>query len=424
MTGLYGSGNIGDLLARLLGSNEVKHLASYGSGKINSLMPQIGGPLRSGSSGGSSQPGAAPRSLGQWVQPQDNSTGINGALGAVANFFGQGQDPLQALYQQLLGQLTSPVGQPQAPDQDAIMRRVQAAINPIYDTREENATNTTNRGTQQVGQMYKALADDYKQLAPQQVAQAAQNKKQIEDLYGQLKTNIQGDYSRVSKEQGDLFKSLGIESALPDVLAKQNPGVEDALTSASQTQTQQEQRYQDIGNIDQQYFEEGATNAPLTGNNIATSMVDKLQDYINQAEGERTAGIQSAFNDQYGQAQSQYQTQLGQANQETNQHQSMLWQILQSQMNQKSQPVTSDSFLGSLPPQVAQQVGNAYTSLERSPEAVYGKVEDPRSPVPGTFVQTTPEWYMQQADEMFKQGQIDAATHQALLMYLQLQLKQ
>jgi hypothetical protein len=58
--------------------------------------------------------------------------------------------------------------------------------------------------------------------------------------------------------------------------------------------------------------------------------------------------------------------------------------------------------------------------LERSPEAIYGKVQDPRSPVPGTFVQTTPEWYLSQADKMYQQGQIDASTHQALIMYLQL----
>ena len=38
-------------------------------------------------------------------------------------------------------------------------------------------------------------------------------------------------------------------------------------------------------------------------------------------------------------------------------------------------------------------------------------------------VETTPEWYMAQADQMLQSGQIDPATHQALLMYMQLYFK-
>jgi hypothetical protein len=96
--------------------------------------------------------------------------------------------------------------------------------------------------------------------------------------------------------------------------------------------------------------------------------------------------------------------------------------MLQGQVNGKQQSLTPDSFMSGLPPQVQQAVAGAYTQLQRSPEAVYGKVEDKRNPVPGTYVETTDQWYMAQADEMFKRGEIDATTLQALQMFLQLNM--
>ena len=88
----------------------------------------------------------------------------------------------------------------------------------------------------------------------------------------------------------------------------------------------------------------------------------------------------------------------------------------------KQQELTPDSFMASLDPRIQQSVAGAFTQLQRSPEAIYGKVEDPRNPVPGTFVETTPEWYLAQADEMLKRGQITPEQHQALLMYIQLSM--
>ncbi|HEY0771980.1 MAG TPA: hypothetical protein VGD31_16755, partial [Sphingobacteriaceae bacterium] len=84
------------------------------------------------------------------------------------------------------------------------------------------------------------------------------------------------------------------------------------------------------------------------------------------------------------------------------------------------QELTPDTFMAGLPGNIQQSVAGAFTRLQRSPEAVYGKTVDPRNPVPQSFVETTPNWYLLQADEMLKRGEIDATTHQALIMYLQL----
>jgi hypothetical protein len=413
--GLFGGDDIGALLARLVQSPRVQYIGrQFG----NAAQNQSSGPLRLGHGG------MGNRSASGGSFPNIGAA-ISDAARQAVDLSGRGQqveqsDPLMDLYQQLLEQLQSPVNMPTGVDKEDLMNQVRKAIDPIYDQRAKSAEARTGRATGQVKDMYRALSNDYERLAPEQIAQADAAKQEIESLYGSLRSNIKGDYARVSDEQGELFKSLGIEAALPDVLEEQQAPVEDALVAAAENQAGQEQRYMDMGQMDSTYYREGSPNATMTGNEISTDMLSQLQDYLGQVEAERTSGIQSAYADQLNQA----NTQLGQAQQsaqsETARRQEMLWQMLQGQMNQKQQPLTPDSFMGQLPPNMQQSVAGAFTQLQRSPEAVYGKVEDKRNPVPGSFVETTPEWYMAQADEMLKRGQIDPQTHQALLMYLQL----
>lgn len=334
------------------------------------------------------------------------------------------ENPLLDLYAQLIDQLQQPANVPTGIDTGDLMEQIKKAINPIYDQRAKAAEERSGRYRKEVTGMYKALADDYKQLAPEQLQQAAQSQDQIQDLYGQLRSNIKGDYARVSKDQANEFQRLGIEQALPDVLAEQQAPVQDALIAAAENQAQQQQRYMDIGNTDAEYYREGSPNAILTGNNVKTDMLAELGNYLDQIEAERTAGIQGGYLDQLSQAQNRLAQQQQTAYAENNRRQQMLWEMLQSQLGMgsggKQQALTPDSFMGSLPPELQQGVARSFTQLQRSPESVYGKVEDPRNPVPGTFVDTSPEWYLSQADELLKRGEIDPQTHQALLMYMQL----
>lgn len=419
--GFFDAGlSIGDALARLVSSprmqypaSQVKRFIPYTSGPIHPTRGNVNFGTNSSGSGGFNS-GAMPRfgdAIGQ----------IAGILGNGSQQQQQSQDPLMSLYEQLINQLQQPVNMPTGIDTANLMEQVKKAINPIYDQRASSAESRTGRARKDVKGMYQALADDYERLAPQQIAQADAAKKEIEQLYGTLRSNIKGDYSRVSEEQSELFKSLGIEAALPDVLEDQSAPVEEALVAGSENEAQQKQRYMDMGQIDSTYYREGSPNATMTGNEISTDMLSQLQEYLNQVEAERSSGIQTSYMDQLGQAQNQ----LGQAQQaaqgETARRQEMLWQMLQGSMAGKQQAeLNPDTFMSQLPQEMQQSVGGAFTRLQRSPEAVYGKVEDKRNPVPGTFVETTPEWYMSQADEMLKRGEIDETTHQALLMYLQL----
>lgn len=414
---------VAEALARLVSLPGVRTTAN----QLRGIIPQASGPFQLPSAPSSQhQSTGASFNLGQ-IAGHAAGQGVLGAIAALKNGSLQQQqpvDPLMQLYSQLIDKLQQPAAGPNPIDTQALMQQVQKAINPIYDSREQAATANTNRATHDVQNMYGQLSQDYQNLAPQQLQQAAAAQDQVKQLYGQLKSNIEGSYSRVAQEQGDLFNKLGIQAALPDVLAKQAPAVQQASIAADENQAQQQQRYMDMGQADSTYYREGAPNAVLRGNEVSTGMLNKLQDYINQAEGDRAAGIQTSYMDQLGQAQNQFSSAQNAANSETARRQDMLWQMLQSQIGPKQQvALTPDTFMGSLPQGIQQSVAGAFTQLQRSPEAIYGKVQDPRSPIPGTFVATTPQWYMQQADAMLQSGQIDAATHQALLMYIQLTQK-
>lgn len=395
--------------AKFIG-NQFKQALPFGAGPIQSRQ-QYGNP-------GGGMFGASAGGLGGMLR----HVGSRAGAGQNPNMPQQGSDPLMDLYAQLLEQLQAPVNMPTGIDTANLMKQVQDAINPIYDQREKQAKDQTGRATKDVQQMYRALANDYERLAPQQVAQANEAQKQVEQLYGQLRSNIEGDYSRISEEQGDLFKQLGIEDALPAVLDDQDDQVLEAQRAASENQAQQQQRYMDQGQADATYYREGSPNAVMTGNETSSNLLADLQDYLQQVEAERTSGIQSGYMDQLNQANSQLAQQQQAAQGEAGRRQEMLWQMLQGQLNAKQQPteLNADSFMQQLPPEVQRSVADSFTRLQRSPEAVYGKTQDPRNPVPGTFVETTPQWYMAQADEMLRRGEIDPTTHQALLMYLQL----
>lgn len=410
----------GDLVARLVELVKSPRVQYIGNQLNRTAQDTVGRPLKFNSGFGSSSTGpvgAMPK-LGGALNSFRQA-----AIGAAPKQQGMQQsDPLMELYMNLIDQLQSPVAMPTGIDTKNLMSQVENAINPIYDQRIQQAQGEYERGKSDIQGMYGALSKQYEELAPQQIQQAQMAQQEIENLYGQLRSNITGDFARISEEQGDLFKMLGIEDALPEVIAEQQAPVQDALTAAAQNQAQQQQRYMDIGQMDATYFREGAPLATMTGNEISTDLLYQLQDYVNQANAERTSGIQSGYLDQLSNAQNQLMQMQQLAQQEEARRQGMLFEMLQSQMQSRNQPqdLNVDTFMSSLPPQIQQSVAGAFTQLQRSPEAIYGKTKDPRNPVPESFVETTPEWYMAQADAMLQNGQIDPTTHQALLMYMQL----
>ncbi len=413
--------NDGSTIASLLNLVRSPRVSVIGNNIRQTAMNNIAGPF-----GGKSpiRPSGSQQSTG-FGNVGASVANLAGMLGGGGNSPQQQQqmDPMMELYQQLFGQLQSPVDMPNGIDTKDLMRQVENALNPLYDERASRAEARSSKNRGEVQSLYRQLSQDYERLAPEQMAQAAETKSQIEDLYGQLRSNITGDFARVSDDQAELFQQLGIESALPEVMADQQAPVQDALTAASENQAQQMQRYTDIGDMDATYYRKGSPISTMRGNEVSQDLLFQLEQYLQQNEAERTGAIQSGYMDQLGMANSNLLQQQQMAQSENARRQEMLFQMLMSGSQQKQQPLTADSFMSQLDPNAQQSVAGAFTRLQRSPEAVYGKVEDKRSPVPGTFVETTPEWYMAQADEMLKRGEIDQQTHQLLLMYMQLALE-
>lgn len=316
------------------------------------------------------------------------------------------QNPLGMLYDQLLDMLTGGSGV----DESALMDQVRGQLDPIYDQRINQARGTYGRGKEDISGMYSALAADYERLAPEQEAQAEEAQQEVEDLYGQLKSNIEGNYARVSQEQVDTMKQLGIEAAAPGVMKPQGERAASAMSRADELGAINQQRYQDIANIDETYYREGSPLASLTGANRVSDLATQLQDYVQQTEAERTSGINQAYSQLLQQAQ-------GQAAQEQNQRTQMLWQILQAQLQAQSQPqgeMSPFEMRTSLPGEAQQ----ALRSIERSEPAVTGRQEIPGHPVPGTYSPITDEWWLNQVDEMYAAGDINETTRQLLMQYI------
>lgn len=336
-------------------------------------------------------------------------------------------DPLGELYTSLIEQLQGPVGV----DESDLMAQIRRQFDPVFDARraalEEmmaTAERRTGRGRGEVESQYEALRRDYLERAPEARQQAQEAQAEVEELYGQLRSNIEGNYSRIQQEQADLFEQLGIEAAAPEVLEPQGEEAAGAMTRADELGTLAEQRMADIGEIDESYYRSGAPLARLTGSNISTDMLRNLEDYlrgretdITQLEAERTAGIQGAFTQLLQQAQSR-------AQQQEQFQQQMLFDILRGQMEARQQepPDLTDplTFVQTLPGPQRQNLMDAYARIQQDPTVIENRQPFSQSLIGGETVPTTPQYLISLADKMLEESTISQPTYQNLVYLLSL----
>jgi hypothetical protein len=327
-------------------------------------------------------------------------------------------------------------------DEADLMRQVRGQFDPVYDARIAAlremmglAEERTTRGRGEVEGMYGSLAEDYERLAPEARAQAEDFRQQTEDLYGQLRSNIEGSYSRIQEEQGDLFKQLGIEAAAPDVLEPQGAQAARAAAAAETFGTLAQQRESEVGRLESAYWKEGAPLATLTGSNMSAEMLQNLEDYlrmreqdITMAEAERSSGIQQAYTQLLMQAQ-------GQAQQQERWQQEQLFRLLQGQMQQGQQVESPfadamsdvsnpDIFAQYLPQGQGQQFLDAWNSLMQTPEVRTGRQFIGQSltdyPIPGDVVPTTDAFMEGLVQEMLSSGAISPATAGQLIQFMRM----
>jgi hypothetical protein len=320
----------------------------------------------------------------------------------------------------LLEQLEAPVAGPD-------LGTIRSQIDPVFDARIaalqraiEIQEGRVRRAREDIENMYEALARDYERLAPKAAAQADAARQEIENLYGQLVSNVEGSFQRIAQEQGDILRQLGIEEAAPAVLSPQAELTSQATSAAEQLNAINQQRYIDIGNIDESYFRQGAPLARLQGSNRSTDLLEQLQDFIaatqseiSMAEAERAAAINQLI----------AQAQRDARQQEMSQTQ-MLFDLYRSMQGQAPEIPASQAYLSSLPPHLQESVASIVRSIERSPEVILNRVRDPRAANPDTYTSVTPEWWFDQIDRLYEAGQIDDTTRQAVLNFLRLRFEE
>jgi nucleotide-binding universal stress UspA family protein len=293
-------------------------------------------------------------------------------------------------------------------------------VNPIYDARiaalqdlMSRAEQRVGQGKQEIGDMYGALAENYEELAPQVRQQAEEAQQDVSQLFGELRSTVEGHYTKVAKEQADLYRQLGIEAAAPEVLGSQGERQAEGMALADTLGAINEQRMADIGEIDESYYRQGAPLARLTGSNKQTDLMQQLEDYlantsseISMAEAERTSAL----------AQLQAQAQREAAQQQQQQMQ-MLWQVLQSQAQAENVELTPDLLLQQLPTQLRSEVSNAYRQIERSEPILANQVS---GRIPGTSVTTPDEYWLELAQIMYENGDISSQAYSALSQLIRL----
>lgn len=202
-------------------------------------------------------------------------------------------------------------------DEEGIRSDIEAMINPVFAARRQAIENLMSRAEQRTAQnrqevesMYGALSNQYIQQGTEQQAVAQQAAQEAAALQGQLKSNIHGNFSRIQGEQAELFKQLGIESALPEVTSGQMEAQQQGLNTADILGASEQNYLQNQGRTDQAYYAQGAPLAKLEGSNRSSDLMAALEAYladqgdvINQLEAERSSELARAFSEVTGQAQ-------------------------------------------------------------------------------------------------------------------------
>lgn len=338
-------------------------------------------------------------------------------------------DPLGQLYMDLIESLQGPA---MGVDSADLMAQITAAIDPVFNARQQAIENLMARAQERVGsnrqnveQMYEDLSQDYLEQVPEAQAQGEAAEAEVEQLYGQLASNIEGHYSRIAAEQEEQFKRLGIEAAAPEVMGEQGEQQAQALAAAEQLGTVNRQRYEDIGNIDATYFREGAPLASLQGKNLSAEMLQGLEDYLFQREqdllqlqGERSSEITSAFQQLMGSAQ-------GSVAEQQRWQTEMLFNALENMQEQRRwesefglKQQSQMGALGGLSPQSASRVNSALQSILLNPNVVAGRQTDPDALIAGTRVPLTDAYLRQLAAQYAQQYGLSQAEYNALVQML------
>lgn len=247
------------------------------------------------------------------------------------------------------------------PDMGAMQSYLQKAINGEFDpqisnTRKEigRAKSRASGAKKDIGAMYDSLVGYYEgQKAPTKANYKASKADAAQRSKG-LKENITNDYTNRLKEQVDMYKSLGIESAAPSATEAQNADQANSLAVADNTGGAEMAALNQQEAGDMSYWSDSGGAAKHEGTALQGDINLQLQDYLNK-QNSTLSQLMGSKESAYNQGMVNLEQQAAQSQQ---QEQNQIWQrmmdlarLKQSAASKASQGPTkgmmgATSFLG------------------------------------------------------------------------------
>lgn len=258
------------------------------SGQSNPILSRL---LSGGS--GSSNLGSGLPAFNQSLVNQEPDP-IGRLLGVVSQTRAAQQpevDPLEEFVKSLAGQIDTSGGLNSADYEQALNQSAhqikQAFGAEIGAVRASSAAarKQTKRSKKQIKAMYNALNRQYSKSAQAEIAQGQKVANEIQGVANNAQGQVQQSADSILNDQAALAKNLGVESAAPTIIAKQQGNVANTIQNI-QTSGQRDASAQIANSGTQQRFlERGGKNALLEGTNRRADLVQQLQDFLQQNLG-------------------------------------------------------------------------------------------------------------------------------------------
>lgn len=194
-------------------------------------------------------------------------------------------DPREALLQSLFNQADT--SSPNTADYEQALQNSANQIKAAFGAQigavkaSNNAARKQNkRGQHQIKAMYKALNKEYVKSAQGQTAQGQADANALQQIAATAQGQVKQNSDQILNEQAALAKSLGVESASPNIIAKQQGKVADVVQNMAGTGQREANLALQNSASQQEFLQRGGKTALLEGTNKRADLIQQLQDFV------------------------------------------------------------------------------------------------------------------------------------------------
>lgn len=228
-------------------------------------------------------------------------TGLANQLAGLSQA-SQQVDPLQALLESMAGDVNTGGSGLNRADYEQALNDSAAQIKKAFGAEigavrasSAAARKTTKRSKKQIRAMYRALSNDYKTNAADANAQGQQTVQQLANIAANTQGNVTQNADKILNEQASLAQNLGVQSASPDIIAKQQSKVQQQVNNMQNTAQNEQNLATQNAASQQRYMGRQASGSILEGTNQRADLVKQLQQFLLQNQGKiADIGVQRA----------------------------------------------------------------------------------------------------------------------------------